>query len=430
MERLSRDIGSEFEGIDVPTKELDARVQKALEIAQKRERKKFSRLQAFKMNVVAVLVIGIVAVLFQSNLWDTDSTSGFGYQKGIIYNHSGGSAGIKQIAEEGRVHHLNLVEETSNVKVELKEAYYDAGVVMIGYQMESKAPFEGNVLVHLTAREATGYYTSRFIDLDPNHIEQGVFQFEHSNYFMEDENFELRLIFMKEDHKKEEISFQYTLEKASGLTEKAVGKEAENQAGVWLRVDHLKETMSQLELIATMRLPEHYGDIQEDIWPQLALVGTSEDGSIKVSTLYGQGWGYNSPEKVDISLQGQFAPLRDVTETIAIPLISKRDVQEISQSLEKGTTMEVMGQTIMVNHIVKSHDEVTINISKGSLPVEYIVGFVTLSGKDGYSENVDSYKLAGDKMELTYKVGGNSSDLEIYYLPVEHFFSDIRVDIK
>ncbi|WP_339148567.1 MULTISPECIES: hypothetical protein [unclassified Sutcliffiella] len=430
MEKLSREIGSEFEEIYVPKKELDARVQKALEIAQKRERKKSSRLQALKMNAVAVLVIGIVAVLFQSNFWDTDSTSGFGYQKGIIYNHSGGTTGIKQIAKEGRVHHLNLEEETSNVKVQLKEAYYDAGVVMVGYQMESKTPFEGNVLVHLTARDATGYYTSRFMDLDPNHTEQGVFQFEHSDYFIEDENFELRLIFMNEDHKKEEISFQYTLEKASGLMEKAVGNEAENQAGVWLRVDHVKETMSQLELIGTMRLPEHFGDIQEEIWPQLALVGTSEDGSIKVSTPNGQGWGYNSPEKVDIRLQGEFAPLRDVKETKAIPFISKRDTQEISQSLEKGTTMEVMGQTIKVNQIVQSPDEVTINISKGSLPVEYIVGFVTLGVIGGYSENVDSYKLTGDRMELTYKLRGNPRDLEINHLPVEHFFSDLRVDVK
>lgn len=100
MEKLSREIKSEFEGIDVPTKELDARVQKALEIAQKRERKKSSRLQAIKMNAVAVLVIGIVAVLFQSNFWDKDSTSGFGYQKGIFYNYGGNYTGIRQIAEE------------------------------------------------------------------------------------------------------------------------------------------------------------------------------------------------------------------------------------------------------------------------------------------------------------------------------------------
>lgn len=429
MEKLSNDIKSEFERIDVPMNELDERVQKALKIAQKRERKKSSRLQTLKMNAVAVLVIGIVAVLFQSNFWNTESTSGFGYQKGIIYNHSGGMSGIKQIAKEGRVHHLNLEEETSNVKVQLKEAYYDAGVVMIGYQMESKTPYEGNVLVHLTARDATGYYTSRFMDFDPNQTEQGVFHFEHSNYFIEDENFELRLIFMKEDHKKEEISFQYTLEKASGLTEKAVGNEAENQAGVWLRVDDVKETMSRLELNGTMRLPEHFGNIHEEISPQLALVGTSEDGSIKVSAPNGQGWGYNSPDKEEIRVQGQFAPLRDVKGTKAIPYITKWDSQIISQSLKKGTAMEVMDQTIKVNQIVQSLDEVTISISKGSLPEEYIVGFVTL-GAGGYSENVDSYKITGDRMDLTYKVRGNPRDLEIYHLPVEHFFSDLRVDVK
>ncbi|KMJ56886.1 hypothetical protein AB685_19375 [Bacillus sp. LL01] len=433
MEKLSREIKSEFEEIYVPKKELDARVQKALEIGQKRERKKSSKLQAIKMNGVAVLVIGIIAVLLQSNFWDTDSTSGFGYQKGIIYNYGGSITGMQQIAKEGRINLLNLEEETSNVKVEVKEAYYDAGVVMVGYQMEAETPFEGNVLVHLSAadRDGTGYYSSRFMELDPKHVEQGIFYFEHSDFFIEDENFELRLIFMNEQYgQKEEVHFQYTIDKGSGHTDRDVMNETENQAGVWLKVDYLKETMSKLELIGSIRLPEHFGDIQEEILLDLALVGTARDGSIKVSTSNGLGWGYKSPVKEEIGFQGRFAPLRDVTETKAIPFIRKGDSQEITQSLEKGTTMEVMGQRIKVNQIVQSPDEVTIRISKGSLPVEYIVGFVTLLEKGGYNENVDSYKLAGDIMELTYKVRGNPRDLQINYLPVEHFFNDLGVKVN
>ncbi|MCM3620065.1 hypothetical protein M3936_21095 [Sutcliffiella horikoshii] len=434
MEKLSREIKSEFEGIDVPTKELDARVQKALEIAQKRERKKSSRLQAIKMNAVAVLVIGIVAVLFQSNFWDKDSTSGFGYQKGIFYNYGGNYTGIRQIAEEGRVNFLNLEEGTSNMKVQVKEAYFDSGSVMLGYQIDTETPFQGYVLASLTSadRDATDYHTSRFLDLDPNHTDQGILHFEHSDYFIEDENFELKLIFMNQEYRnKEEVRFEYTLDKASGLTERDIKNEAENQAGVWLRVDHLKETMSKLDLIATMRLPEQYGDIHKDISPQIALVGTSADGSIKVSTsATGLAWGYNSLENEEIGIQGSFAPLRDVTETKAFPYIRNWDWQNVTQNLEKDTTMEVMGQTIKVNQIIQTPDEVTIRISKGSLPVEYIVGFITLHEKNGYPENVDSYKLAGDIMELTYKVRGNPKDLEISYTPMEHFFHDLAVTVK
>ena len=433
MEKLSREIKSEFEGIDVPTKELDARVQKALEIAQKRERKKSSRLQAIKMNAVAVLVIGIVAVLFQSNFWDKDSSSGFGYQKGILYNQGGNYEGIRQIAEEGRVKFLNLEEETSNMKVQVKEAYFDAGSVMLGYQIDTETPFQGYVLASLTSadRDVTRYYHSLSLDLEPNHAKQGILNFEHSDYFIEEENFELRLMFMNQDYSdKEEISFQYTLNKASGLIEKDVMNEAENQAGVWLRVDHLKETMSKLDLIATMRLPEQFGEIHEEIYLDLALVGTDRDGSIKVSTSSGPGGWYNSLEKEEIRIQGSYTPLRDVTETKAIPYIRKWDTQEIWKSLEKDTTMEVMGQTIKVNQIIQTPDEVTIRISKGSLPVEYIVGFITLYEKNGYPENVDSYKLAGDIMELTYKVRGNPKDLEISYTPMEHFFHDLAVTVK
>jgi len=318
------------------------------------------------------------------------------------------------------------------MKVQVKEAYFDSGSVMLGYQIDTETPFQGYVLARLTSadRDATDYYTSLFLDLEPNHATQGILHFEHLDYFTEDENFELRLVFMNQDYsEKEEVSFQYTVNKASGLTEKDVMNEAENQAGVWLRVDHQKETMSKLDLIGKMRLPEQFGDIQEEIYLDLALVGTDRDGSIKVSTSSGPGGWYNSPGKEEIRIQGSYAPLRDVTETKAIPYIRKRDTQEIWQSLESGTTMEVMGQTIKVNQIIQSPDEVTIRISKGSLPVEYIVGFITLYEKNGYPENVDSYKLAGDIMELTYKVRGNPRDLEISYLPVEHFFSDLAVTV-
>ncbi|CAG9622078.1 DUF4179 domain-containing protein [Sutcliffiella rhizosphaerae] len=428
MEKLSRDINTEFEEMYVPKEELNKRVQQALEMGQKRERKRSSRMQAWKVNIAAVLVVGIIAVLFQNDLWNNDSTTGFGNEQGILYMYGG--PGIKQVAQEGRVTTLDLEQEIPEMEISIKEAYFDAGTALVGYQIKAREAFNGNMLAFLSAQSDKDYryITSRGLDVEAQQGEEGIFYFPNSAELIKNEDFHLRLVFILNGEVKE-VNFQFEMKGEPMLVEKEVGLRAENETGAWFRVDRVKETVSEFRVETTMDFPE-ISEFPEETSIHTLLIGYSKDGTIKNAPQVSSSFSYNHYDKEYYTHTEAYAPLRDIETTKVIPYLRKWNVDPIIQPLKQGTILTTERGQIRVDSMKVIANEIIVKLAKGNVPAEYAASFIQLSDSDKYWYTSSYFQENGNFVEVSFPIKGKKDNLEIIYHPIEEFFEDLAVELE
>jgi hypothetical protein len=432
MEKLSREIGAEFEDIYVPAKELDARVQKALEIGQKRERKKFNRLQLLKVNLAAMLVVGIIAVLAQS-FWNAqENTSGSGYEESILFQH--GDPGIKLVAQEGKTTALGLEEEYNGMTLKIEEAYFDEGRVVVGYEVESEKSKEGAVSLDLSfnGKNLVGSAGSWTIGADQAHKSMFVFEAEE---LAETGTFELDVEFREYDKTKAEWNwhFQFDLDKEPGLLVKGLGIEKEHE-GSRFRVSLLEETPSKLELTTNIHLPDEISNtITDNMSFDLIVVGEQSDGSFISKSYFRQSGNWEFAERMQKGKSyksfSEFAPLRKVDSFKVVPYVIDYN-KTVTQPLKQGAVLPSQNGTIQLVSMTNKENRLVLKVEKGGIPTELIGQNVQLEDKDYTRYKSVFYREKGKYVELYFEVNGKKEGLNIVYQPVEYFFEDLAIEIE
>ncbi|WP_404430366.1 DUF4179 domain-containing protein [Sutcliffiella horikoshii] len=430
MERLSREITSEFEEIYVPTNELEQRVQKALEIGQKRERKKSNRLQLLKVNFAAILVVGIIAVLAQS-FWNADEDLSGSVAKDSILSHYG-DPGINLVAIEGKTTALDLVEKSNGMTLKIKEVYFDESRVAVGYEVEAEEAKKGQVYstMSFNGKDLGGGTGNWDIAADQTH--RGILDFDAED-LADAGTIELNVEFSEFNDKQAEWHFQVKVEKEPGLLVRGLGLEKQDE-GSRFRVSLLEETASRLELTTSFNLPDDIRKtITEDMLLEMIVVGEQPDGSFISNRYYRQSgnWGFaeRMKEGKSYTSHSEFAPLRKVDSFKVIPYVIDYN-KAITEPLKQGAVLSSQNGTIQLVSMTNKENRLLVKLDKGRIPTELIGQNVQIEDKNFNRYKNVFYRDKGNYVELYFEIKGKKEDLNIVYQPVEYFFEDLAIEVE
>ncbi len=431
MEKLSREITSEFEEIYVPTNELEQRVQKALEIGQKRKRKKSNRLQLLKVNFAAILVVGIIAVLAQS-FWNTDENLSGSVAKDSILSHYG-DPGFNLVAIEGKTTALDLVEKSNGMTLKIKEVYFDESRVAVGYEVESEEAKKGLMFSTMSFNgKDLGAGTQNW-DIAADQTHRGILDFNAED-LADTGTIELNVEFSKFNDLQAEWHFQIKVEKEPGLIVRGLGLEKQHE-GSRFRVSLLEETASRLELTTSFNLPDDIRKtITEDMLLEMIVVGEQPDGSFISNRYYRQSgnWGFAERMKEEgksyIS-HSEFAPLRKVDSIKVIPYVIDYK-RVITEPLKQEAVLTSQNGTIQLVSMTNKENRLVVKLDKGRIPTELIGQNVQIEDKNFNRYKNVFYRDKGNYVELYFDIKGKKEDLNIVYQPVEYFFEDLAIEVE
>ncbi|WP_078382428.1 DUF4179 domain-containing protein [Sutcliffiella halmapala] len=437
MERFSQEIKSEIDQIPIPKERLDATVRKALEVGQQQERKRSSRMQKWKVNIASILVLGILTVLLQATLLNSENTQGQAYEDSPLYKY--GDAGIKKVVEEGRVEKLSLSAEDNGITLNLKEAYFDHSQLVIGYEVLADRTINSNLEYKLMINDDPTTQSHGVMGFD-GPIEDGTIEFTGSKYFPADAKIDLELklkdLELKlKDPEEASWSFAFDLKKEEAYDEKNVNIYAKALSDHSFGVKRIKKSPSKLSVETQLKIPEEERmKLSKDTFQEFLITTKNKNGVHQIQDPISS----MSPHHLTDTIM-RFIPYtmetilvpNDTIETYTIiPYLYSIGNSKV-QSLKPGTTLHPNNSTILkVTEVKNQRGDLVVRMETPSQTVNWPINELRVFDKDDNWYRPSSYVQRGAVLEVHFPNVSITEDLKIHYSKVTHFFEELAVEVE
>lgn len=432
MERLSQELKNELDTIPVPKDRLDATVRKALEQGRQQYWKKIGRMQKFKMSIASILVLGIITILLQAALLDSNKVQGQNYHDSIIFQH--GDPGLKVVAQEGMIEPLSLQEESDGVTITLSEAYLDKGKVAVGYTVETDKEIEGSVSLSLSVAGNNRWSGGTDWTIKPGEKKQGVFDFK-SMEGIEWADFELHIELMEDYTTKGEWDFSFAIPEQEGFKSEKVDAKSDTGEERWYWVKHMELTPSLLKLKTTLKLSESERRvISDDMIQGTVIYMTDGSGMVKMHRDFRSGSNQNLYEALKkgtpyTKLEVDLAPPRDVESITVVPFLQNLKNKSVSVPLQEGSTISSKGSVLKLMEVAEEHGRMTIRFDKSNQLENFALHSLYLKDGNGDFHEPLSYMIKDGYLEIHYPKLENRQELELAYQEVDLYLDDLAVEV-
>lgn len=433
MERLSRELKNELDAIPVPKDMLDATVRKALEQGRQQHWKRIGRMQKFKMSIASILVLGIITILLQAALLDSDQFQGQNYHESIIFRH--GDPGLKIVAQEGKIEKHSMQQHSDGVSITLSEAYLDKGKLAVGYTVKTNRSIEGDVMVQLSAGGKNLWGGGTVWSIKPGKEKHGVFDFPKLDG-VEWGDFDLHIELVEDHSTKGEWKFSFDVPEQSEYKSEKVDAKSDTGEERWYWVKNMELTPSLLKLKTTLKLSESERSVLNDSMIQGTVIYMKDgSGMVKMHRDFRSGSNQDLYEALKkgtpyTQLEVDLAPPRDVESITVVPFLQNIKNESVSVPLQEGTTLASKGAVLKLMGVAEEQGRMTIRIQKSNQLENFALHSLRVKDGNGDFHDPLSYVIKDSYLEIHYPRLGDMKELELAYQEVDLYLDDLAVEIE